>query len=57
VYNRWGELVFQTTDSRSGWDGLHKGKEQATGAVVWIAEGLGADGKTYQRKGTSVLIR
>ncbi len=57
VYNRWGELLYETRTIRTGWDGTYKGIEQATGAVVWIAEAVGVDGQVYQRKGTTVLIR
>jgi gliding motility-associated-like protein len=27
VFNRWGELVFETTDQNIGWDGTFKGKK------------------------------
>ena len=57
VYNRWGQLLFETKTSGKGWDGKLNGIQQTTGAVVWIAEGLGADGRIHARKGTSVLIR
>ena len=57
VYNRWGQLIFETRAASRGWDGRINGLEQPTGAVVWVAEGVGVDGRTYQRKGTSVLIR
>jgi len=57
IYNRWGELVFESKSERPGWDGTYKGVKQATQTVVWIAEGLGVDGKIYTRKGTSVLLR
>jgi gliding motility-associated-like protein len=57
VFNRWGQLIFETKANGKGWDGRINGLPQATGAYVWIAEGIGVDGKTYQRKGTSVLIR
>ncbi len=26
VFNRWGELLFETTDTNQGWDGYYKGK-------------------------------
>lgn len=57
VFNRWGHLIFETKIPARGWDGRISGLQQATGAYVWIAEGVGVDGKIYQRKGTSVLIR
>ena len=57
VYNRWGQLVFQTADSRSGWDGKIGGKVQANQTVVWVAEATGMDGKKYQRKGTAICVQ
>jgi gliding motility-associated-like protein len=26
IFNRWGEMVFQTFDRYDGWDGMFKGK-------------------------------
>lgn len=57
VYNRWGQLLFETSTANKGWDGRLGGVPQPSGAVVWIAEAIGSDGRTYNRKGTTVLIR
>jgi gliding motility-associated-like protein len=57
LYNRWGEQVFTTTDSKRGWDGKVKGKEQASGTFVWMVECVGFDDKVYKQKGTTILIR
>ncbi len=57
IYNRWGQLLFETKTDQKGWDGTFGGTPQNTQVVVWEAEALGVDGKIYQRKGTSVLIR
>jgi gliding motility-associated-like protein len=57
VYNRWGQLVFTTTDYTRGWDGRIGGVLQSTGVFVWIATGVDFRGRPIERKGTSVLIR
>jgi gliding motility-associated-like protein len=57
VYNRWGQLVFQTADPRNGWNGMIGGKIQANQTVVWVAEATGMDGKKYLRKGTAVCVQ
>ncbi|HET9823854.1 MAG TPA: T9SS type B sorting domain-containing protein, partial [Chitinophagaceae bacterium] len=57
VYNRWGQLLYETKTERAGWDGTHDGGNLPTQVVVWIAEGIGVDGRTYIKKGTSTLVR
>jgi gliding motility-associated-like protein len=57
IYNRWGQLLFEAKTDRPGWNGVFKGVAQPTQVVVWIAEGLGVDGRTYTRKGTAALVR
>ncbi|MFI5187384.1 MAG: T9SS type B sorting domain-containing protein [Chitinophagales bacterium] len=57
VYNRFGQLLFETKTNRAGWDGNYNGSALPTQVVVWIAEGIGVDGNIYTRKGTSTLVR
>ena len=57
VYNRWGQLMFQSTDSRQGWDGMYNYKPQPLETYTWIAEGIDGNGTTIFRKGQTVLIR
>ena len=57
VYNRWGQLVFDIKQDPKGWNGTIGGKLQSTQVVVWMAEGIGINDKTYKQKGTCVLIR
>lgn len=57
VYNRYGQLIFSTTDRGRGWDGSFNGVKQPAGTYVFSAEGSDYQGKTVFRKGTSVLIR
>ncbi|MEO6406567.1 MAG: PKD domain-containing protein [Ferruginibacter sp.] len=57
VYNRWGQLVFATTEIGKGWDGKFGGQPQATGTFVWYAEATDYLGKKIAQKGTVVLIR
>ena len=35
IYNRWGELLFETHDVNSGWDGTYNGKLVQEGSYVW----------------------
>ncbi len=57
LYNRWGELVFRTTDPSVGWDGTFRGKKQDAAVFVWIAEAVDFDDKSIKIKGTVILIR
>jgi gliding motility-associated-like protein len=57
VYNRWGQLMFQSSDSRQGWDGMYNYKPQPLETYTWIAEGVDGNGTTIFRKGQTVLIR
>ncbi len=57
IYNRLGNLVFETTNAATGWDGLFKGKIQKPNAYVWVAEGQGKfSGNRIIRSGTVVLV-
>ena len=57
VFNRYGELVFLSTDPQKGWDGLYKGAPISTSSFVWqCAYQLEGNQPVYQ-KGSVVLIR
>lgn len=57
VYNRFGQVVFQTTDPQIGWDGTFQGKEQMPGNYVWEAAGYGFRGNLVRQSGNVVLVR
>lgn len=38
VYNRWGELVFSSQDSQTGWDGTYNGAPAQEGVFGWKLE-------------------
>jgi gliding motility-associated-like protein len=57
IFNRWGQLLFNTAQEGTGWDGTFKGREQASGTYVYMAEATDYLGNKVFRKGTVVLIR
>lgn len=57
VYNRWGKLLFYTSQKGQGWDGSFKGNLQDPGTYVWMAEGATYAGQKIVRKGYTVLLR
>jgi hypothetical protein len=57
VFNRWGQLVFETKDKGVGWDGTFKGVPLGADVFTWTAAGVGEDGRTHNIRGQSVLLR
>ncbi|MFN8252398.1 MAG: choice-of-anchor L domain-containing protein [Ferruginibacter sp.] len=57
VFDRWGNLVFYTSDPSKGWDGKHKGAASSAAAYSWVAAAADYKGNILQRKGSFVLIR
>ena len=35
IFNRWGELIFETSDPTMGWDGTHLGVMSKSDVYVW----------------------
>lgn len=58
VYNRWGQELYISHNSRDGWDGRVNGKEVDAGTYFWMLryKVLGSD-EVYFKKGDIVLIR
>ncbi len=57
VFNRYGELMFQTNKWMDGWDGTLKGKAAASGTYAWMIKGIDKNGRIVEMKGTVILIR
>jgi gliding motility-associated-like protein len=57
VFDRWGQLVYQTNEFGKGWDGVYKGTRQPMESYLWIAEGIDVYGKAIKRTGSSILVR
>jgi gliding motility-associated-like protein len=57
VFNRWGQLVFETNMIGQGWDGIFQGKPAVMDVYTWTVEAIGVDGKYIKKAGNSVLIR
>ena len=57
IYNRWGELLFETTTCMEGWDGLVDGEPIAQGVCFYVIEALGVDGVIHIRHGTINVLR
>jgi gliding motility-associated-like protein len=57
IFNRWGQLLYETTDPNKKWDGRYLTVKQPTESYVWIAEGVDQMGKVIRRRGQFILIR
>ena len=57
VFNRLGELLFETNQYLKGWDGTFNGKPQPAGVYVWTVAGTNKDFKKVELKGTVNLLR
>ena len=58
IYNRWGELVYQTDDTDYPWTGLYKGKDCQQDAYVYIISARGLEDENMTTiKGSVSLIR
>jgi gliding motility-associated-like protein len=58
VYNRFGQLVFETKDWTKKWDGTFKGQGADPATYVWILQYTDSDsGKRIEQKGTTILLR
>lgn len=57
IFNRWGNLVFQTSDIDEGWDGSYKGVPQPFGVFVYEIEAQTSNGEIFRKQGNLTLIR
>lgn len=57
IYNRYGELLFESNDVNQGWDGTHRGKIVPMGAYVYRIQYLAPDGTAVERRGTVMVVR
>jgi gliding motility-associated-like protein len=56
VYNRYGQVVFSTTNISGKWDGTYKGKAVANGAYPWSITYINGKGFTKWLKGTVLIV-
>ncbi len=57
IYNRWGELVFETNDLNNSWNGTHKGASSQADNYTYIASGLRFNDEPFYIKGILTLLR
>ncbi|HEV8508204.1 MAG TPA: T9SS type B sorting domain-containing protein [Chitinophagaceae bacterium] len=57
IYNRWGQLIFETNEIGAGWDGTVIGVTQSSDVFAYVCFYTAEDGIQRQLKGTFTLIR
>ena len=57
IYNRWGQLVFESVNKSLGWDGKFKGKLQAMDVYTYTLDVEFSDGKKMRKTGDITLLR
>ncbi|MEM8891957.1 MAG: gliding motility-associated C-terminal domain-containing protein, partial [Bacteroidota bacterium] len=58
VYNRWGELVFQSQNPDFQWNGFSsEGRRLAEGVYVYLFDGIDIQGRPIERSGTISLFK
>jgi gliding motility-associated-like protein len=57
IFNRWGELMYSTTELDQGWDGYFKGNPMPEGTYTFVADITDSAGRTFKRSGSVVLLK
>jgi len=58
IYNRWGQLMFETNDMITGWNGIIGGEKCPSGLYIFVADyEVQDDAKIKSVRGSFTLIR
>ncbi|MCQ2608351.1 MAG: PKD domain-containing protein [Bacteroidales bacterium] len=57
IYNRWGQVVFESNDMNIGWDGTFKGEPQGMDTYAYTIKAINTKGEEIFTKGYITLIR
>jgi len=57
LFNRWGQLIFETKDITRDWDGRYNGNPLPIGSYYWVIEGIDVKGEKLRRTGSVTLLR
>lgn len=56
IFTKWGEMIFQSQDVWTGWDGYIQGQLAATDVYAWKATARLSNGETLQQLGNVTLL-
>jgi len=57
IYNRLGQLVFESGIPEQAWDGRLKGQTQSSGIYIWVLEARDRTSVQIRKKGQLLLVR
>ncbi|MDQ3193114.1 MAG: gliding motility-associated C-terminal domain-containing protein [Bacteroidota bacterium] len=57
IFNRWGELIFETFDLKIGWDGYYRGQLSKQDVYVWKINARFNDNRVFSKAGDVTLLR
>jgi gliding motility-associated-like protein len=57
VFDRWGNIVFETADKNVGWDGNYGNKEAQSGVYVYSLSAICTNGNNIKKSGNVTLVR
>jgi gliding motility-associated-like protein len=57
IFNRWGNLVFETNQIDEGWDGTWNGTPQPLGVYIYSVEAITNTGRPVKKQGNVTLLR
>ena len=57
IYDRWGQLVFETNNKADAWNGQYKGKELASAVYFFKVNVVFKSGRRIEKSGDISLIR
>jgi gliding motility-associated-like protein len=57
IFNRWGEIMFQTTDKNEKWNGIYKEVPVQQDVYAYALKVTALNDEVYTYTGTITLIR
>ncbi len=57
IYNRWGQMVFQSTELNQSWDGTFNGKPVDPSVFMYVLKVECIDLREFSKKGNITVIR
>ncbi len=57
IFNRWGQLVYESDDLLKCWDGTNVSEAVPEGTYYYVIEGEGTDGESFSQRSFITLLR